>query len=147
MNLDIFGMLVLIVSLVLTVALQAGVMLGIMWILHKVAGEKMPDSNYGEFDFDNLQKRTLIELLVKLIVLLAPATFILHLFVFLFCSFSVRLHPSVWGFTLLLLEGGAIAAGLFYVLKLDRFRIIVLAGGSALFYIIYYALFLRGVLS
>ena len=146
MNIDLYGMLLLIAALILTVAVQVAAMLGIMWILHKVAADKMPDSNYLEFDFDNFQKPALIELLLKLAIVIAPATLILHLFVFLFCYLSVHRYPGLWGFSLTILESAAIAAGLFYVLKLDRFRIIVLSAGSALFYLIYYALFLRKLL-
>jgi len=147
MNTDILGLLVLLISLLVIIALQVGALMGIMWIMHRLIAEKLVDTTYAQFDFDNYRKPALVELLLKLGVIVAPATLLLHLFIFLFCWFSIRKFPSAWGFSLMILEAGAIAAGLHFVLKLDRFRLIMLAGGSALFYIIVYGLFLQGKLS
>ena len=147
MNTDFFGLAVLLISLVFVIPLQVAALLGSMWVVNQLGGEKIHDRTYAEFDFENFNRHKLIELLIKLTVMIAPVSLLLHLFIFLFCYFTIRIHATPWGIILMLLEGGAVAAGLIYWLKVDRYRALILAGAVALFYIIVYGFFLHGKLS
>ncbi len=132
---DVIGLFVLLVTLVCIGALQVAAALGIMFGMHKLTPDKLTDTRYGDFDFDNFQNPALINLLVRLAVIFLGTTLILHTADFLIIGTLIRKYRLIVCFVLFLLETGAIALGLHLVFKLDLYRWMVLTWGSALFYL------------
>ncbi len=135
LNLDLLGFGVLLLMLVVMSAIQAVAALGIMWAMHKYWREKLTETTYGEFDFDNFQKPLLQDLLLRLAIMFAVPTILLHLLEFLFIGVMINRHRAIVCMVLFVLETAAIFAGFHFVFRLDKFRLLVLTGGSALFYL------------
>ncbi|HEY4329562.1 MAG TPA: hypothetical protein VGN88_07490 [Phycisphaerae bacterium] len=133
---DLFGLIVLVIVLIVVAAMQTGALLGIMFGLHKLYPDKLTETRYLEFDFDNFQKPAFQELVFKLAILFLSVTFALHMLDYLIIGAYIRKYRMIVCFTLFVLESSAIGTGLFMILKLDRFRLLVLTAGSAIFYMI-----------
>jgi hypothetical protein len=132
---DVLGLLVLFVTLVCIGALQVAAALGLMYGMHKLTPDKLTETQYGDFDFDNFQNPALINLIVKLAVIFLGATLIIHIADFLIIGTLIRKYKMIVCFVLFLLETGTITLGLHLVFKLDKYRWMVLTGGSAFFYL------------
>jgi hypothetical protein len=91
--------------------------------------------SYGEFDFDNFQKPLLQDLMLRLAIMFAVPTILLHLLEFLFIGVTINRYRAIVCLTLFVLETAAIFAGFHFVFRLDKLRLLVLAGGSAIFYL------------
>ena len=132
---DLLGSVVLFITLLVIGAMQAGAALGIMFGMHKLTPEKLTETTYGEFDFDNYQKPAFVNLLTRLALVFIGVTFVLHMADFFLIGTLIRKYKLVICLMLFVLETGGIAAGLHFVFRLDRFRWLVLTVGSAVFYL------------
>jgi hypothetical protein len=134
---DVFGLVVLFITLLVIGAMQAAAALGIMFGMPRLTPEKLTEKTYGDFDFDNVQKPAFVNLLTRLAVVFIGATFVLHMADYFLIGTLIRdpKYRILILLALFLLESGAIAAALYFVFQLDRFRWIVLTAGSAFFYI------------
>jgi len=146
MGIDLGGLFVLLVSALLASALLTAAMFGAMFALHKYGQGKVPEMGYEHFDFDNMTKPTVSEFVVRLAVILFPATIVLPLLTnILFPPLGpqgFRKHYALLTILLFMLETGAIGLGLWKILKIDRVRIAIFTGAGAAAYFILYWLFL-----
>jgi hypothetical protein len=148
MSFDLLGLVVLFVSLLVAVVIQAGLALAAMYAMHRYFPDHLPEKTYHQFDFDTFQMTAFTEMLTRLITIFLGPTLVLHLFVFVFVGFSgVRRHYLLVGFSLFVLEVAAIAAGLYFLLRLDRVRLSILTALSAVVYLLLLTLFLYRKLS
>lgn len=148
MSFDPLGFVVLLVSLLVAVVVQAGLALAAMYAMHRYLGEELPEKTYVQFDFDSFQMPAFTEMLTRLILIFLGPTLVLHVLTFLFVSFyAIRRHAYVVGSVLFVLETGAIAAGFVYLMRLDRKRAGILTGVSAVVYLLLLTMFLYRKLS
>jgi len=90
---------------------------------------------YGSVDFNNFQISSLQELIIRLVVIFLPLTFILHILDYFIVGAYINRYTFAVGFTLLLLETAGIAAGLALLLKLEMERLVLLTITGALVYL------------
>jgi hypothetical protein len=133
---DILGLIVVFFALIVIGVAQTGLTLGLMYGMHRIRDNlpQMTETQYGEFDFDNFQKPAFQEMLVRLAILFIGTTLIVHMLEYFFVGKKIVYHRGLWILLMFVVESGAIGAGLWYLFKLDRFRLAVLTGGSAFFY-------------
>ena len=135
---DIFGMIVLFFALIVIGLAQTSIALGAMYGMHKLIPDKLTETTYGNFSFENFQKPAFIDLLVQLTIVFLGTTFILHfLDYFLVGSHINGKWRLVIIFTLFLIEVGALAGGLYRMFKLDLMRLLMLTGTSAFFHLFF----------
>jgi len=143
---DIYGTLVLLLTTVVVSALLTAALFGVMFGIHKYAADKIPDTNYGNFDFNNITRATLSEFLARLSAIIFPPTILLHILIYILFPFPgthpFRQHAGLLTFILFVLETGAIATGLALILKLDRNRLIILTSVIAVLYLLVFWLIL-----
>lgn len=132
---DLLGLPILILILVVVGAAQIAVTMGVMFAMHKYMRDRLPDTLYGQFDFDNFQKPAFQDLLIRLAVVLAGATLVIHLLDYVLVGGEIRRYRFTVRFFLFLFETGAITSGLYYLFKLDWLRLAILAGANAIFYL------------
>jgi hypothetical protein len=132
---DLFGLIVLFFTLLVIGVMQVAAALGIMYGMHKLVPEKLTQTKYCDFDFDSFYKPAFINLLARLAIIFVGVTFFLHMADFLIIGTLIRKYRLLVCFTLFLLETGGLAAGLFLVFRLDRYRWMVLTASSAFFYL------------
>jgi hypothetical protein len=85
-------------------------------------------------------------LLVKLAALFYPPTLILHLLEFLAIGIYIRAYPSLIFVGLLIPELAATAAGITFILKADKQRMMILSRVNAVFFVIAYFSIIFGYL-
>ncbi len=105
----------------------------VIWGLY-YAKEHVTEALYGQFDFNNFQRVTFNELVMRLAVMFLPLTLVLHMFDYLFVGRQINRHPKLVGFLLFVLEVAGIAAGYFFVLRLEWIRAAILTAVSAILY-------------
>jgi hypothetical protein len=132
---DLLGCIVLFITLLVLGAMQGAAALGIMYGMHTLTPEKLKETKYGDFDFDNFQQPAFLNLLVKLAIVFVGVTFVLHMADFFIVGYLINRYRLIVSLVLFVLETGAIAGGLHLMFKLDRFRWTVLTCGSAFFYL------------
>jgi hypothetical protein len=137
LNLDILGLGILFLVLLIMSLTQAGAALGIMWVMHKYWRADLTETKYGEFDFDQFQKNTFQDLMLRLVILFGGPTIVLHMLESFFIGVSMKRHRLIVCLILFVLEMAAIVAGFHLIFRLDKFRLWVLAAGSALFYLLW----------
>jgi hypothetical protein len=137
---DIYGLLVLLFALLLVACLQVGVMFAAMFLIHKYAASYVPATNYGLFNFNQIEKSHLIELLRGICLTIFPPTLGLHILEFVIVGIYFRACPALISFILFALETAAIAFGLRRFLKLDPRRTAILTAISSLIYLFLYGL-------
>lgn len=133
---DIIGAVVLFFVLIVIGIMQAGVALGVMYGMHKYYPDKLTETTYGQFDFDNYQLPAFQQLLIRLAVVFVGTTLVLHMLDYFFIGTLIRKYRMIVCLVLFVLEVNAIGWGLYYLFNLDRFRLMVLTAASALFYIL-----------
>jgi len=131
------GLFSLIVALVGIGIAQTALTLGIMFAMHKYIPEKLPEKNYGEFDFDAYDKNLLQNFVIKLLILIAGVTLLLHVLEYLVIYRNIIRHWGLYRMMLFVLETAAIAGGLFFLFKLDRTRLLILTGANAIIYLFF----------
>jgi hypothetical protein len=136
MGFDLFGFVVLIFALIVVAFIQVAAALGIMYAMHMLLRDKLEETTYGQFDFDNFQKPAFYEMMSRLALIFLAPTMVLHVLEYLLVGIQIKRAPVAWRFGLLVLETAVIAAGLVYVLKVDRRRAIILTTASALVYVL-----------
>ena len=141
---SILGPLVLLILLPFIGAVQGGVTLGVMYLIHTKMRSKLTQTNYGQFDFDNFQKATFQDLLVRLAIIFIGTTLVLHFLDYIFVGAEIRRYRGLVRIVLFVLETGAITAGLYYMFRLDRLRLSILAGVNALVYLFFLWYLTRG---
>jgi hypothetical protein len=144
MGVTFLGFVSLLLALIAAAAVLVALALGLMFGLHKYYRDKLTDTHYGEFDFDAFTKDAFNQLVIKLATLFVAATFFIHMLYYLLIN-RTR-HRSLMSVTLFVLETAAIAAGLFFLFRLDRFRLAVLTTGCAIGYILLRLLVIRGLI-
>jgi hypothetical protein len=132
---DLLGCVVLIITLLVLGVMQVGAALGIMYGMHTLTPEKLTETKYDDFDFDNFQQPAFLNLLVRLAIVFVGVTFVLHMADYFIVGSLIRRYRLLVSLVLFVLETGALAGGLHLMFKLDRFRWTVLTAGSALFYL------------
>lgn len=148
MGFDLLGLLVLLVSLLVAVVVQAGLALAAMYGMHRFLNDQLPETGFLQLDFDNVQMPALTEVVTRLLIIFGGPTLVLHLMTFLFVSFEqLRRHHLRWGFLLFVFEVAAIAAGFHFLLRTDRVRTGILTAVSAVVYLLLLTLFLYRKLS
>jgi len=141
---DLWGPLVLLVMLPVIGAVQGGIALGAMYLMHTKMRDKLTETTYGRFDFDNFQKIAFQDLLVRLAIIFIGTTFVLHFLDYFLVGAEIRRYRGLVRCFLFILETGAITAGLSYMFRLDRLRLMVLAGVSAVVYLFFLWYLTRG---
>ena len=134
MGFSIWAFFSLLLALIETAALQVALAIGLMYGLHTYYRDKLTETRYGDFDFDTFEKAAFQQLVAKLAALFLSATIFFHMLYYLLIG-RTR-HHAIFSTTLFVLETAAIAAGLFFMFRLDRFRLAVLTLGCAIGYIL-----------
>jgi hypothetical protein len=136
----ILGLASLFIALLGIVAAQAALAMAVMYGMNKLIPDKLTHTTYGEFDFDHFQKPAFKEFIVRLILLFLATTLALHLLEYLIIYRNIIRHWGLITFALFVLETGGIAAGLYYLYKLDPLRLAIITTWSALWYMMFFAL-------
>lgn len=144
MGLSFWGFFSLLLALIETAVLQVALILGLMFGLHKFYRDKLSGTHYGDFDFDTFDKLAFQQVVLKLGVLFGTVTILWHMLYYVLIN-RTR-HPNVFSITLFVLETAAIAAGLFFLFRLDRFRLVVLTLGCAIGYILLRLIIIGGLI-
>ena len=134
MGFSIWAFFSLLLALIETAALQVALAIGLMYGLHTYYRDKLTETRYGDFDFDTFDKGAFQQLVAKLAALFLSATILFHMLYYLLIG-RTR-HQIIFSITLFVLETAAIAGGLFFLFRLDRFRLVVLTVGCAIGYIL-----------
>jgi len=127
----------LVIALLGMGAAQAAIALAIMFGMHKKIPDKLPEKQYGDFDFDSYDKPAFNRFLTRLAVVFVGPTFILHTLVFLFVGRHIIQYWGTALFILFVFEVASIAALLFYVFRLEVFRLVILTASSAIVYLFF----------
>jgi hypothetical protein len=135
MGFDLLGTVILFFALILVAALQVGAALGVMYGMHKLYPDKLTETTYGSFDFDNFQRPAFQELLVKLAMVYLPPTMLFHMLDYFLVGTYINRYLILVSLVLFILESAAIGVVMFILFQLDRFRLTVLTVSSAIFYL------------
>src|SRR4051812_7493272 len=101
---DLLGLVVLFVVLIIIGIMQAGVAMGVMYGMHKLYPEKLTETTYGSFDFDNFQKPALQDLLIRLAIVFVGATLIIHMLDYLLIGRLIIKYRTIVCLALFMLE-------------------------------------------
>jgi|GEM_PF-2618282 len=145
----IFGLVIVLVAGIAITVLLTGVSIGTMFGIHKLAGDRLGESDYGQVNFDNIQKADMIDLIIRTAAIVAAPVLVLHILFFIInqLSFNFTYRHGYWVVPLLfVLHVAAIFAGMKFVLKLDHVRAGIVAGLVGVFYLFFYAFLMRSVL-
>jgi hypothetical protein len=123
--------------------LQAALALGVMFCMYKLFPDKFHETTYAEFDFANFQEPAFLNFIYRLAVIFGGTTLALHLLEYLIVYREIIRHWWLITFLMFLLETGAIAAGQYYIFRLDKHRLFTITAFSALAYLMLFAMLRR----
>ena len=136
----VLGLAALFIALLAVTAAQVALAIGVMFYMHKRLRPKLTATQYGQFDFDNIEKAASQDFAVRLVIVFGTVTVGLHILEYMLVYREILRYGGLVTFVMFILETAGIAAGLYYMFHLDRFRLAVVTGASAFFYLIFFSL-------
>lgn len=134
---------IMLVVTIAVVAVQSVVIFAGMYLIHKF----WEPTEYGEFDFDHLDKAALQRTLLKLLIAVGPATLLMHLIYFVLTYFMLisRAGTAIAVLVLLmfLVQAAAAYVGTWKFFELKPAKAAALAGMNLLYYL--FAFYVLGV--
>jgi len=133
---NIIGLVILFVALLLEIVLFVGTTMAAMWGMNRVIPDKLTETTYGDFDFNSFQRVAFNNFLLRMFILFGGPILILHLLEYFLIFRDIIRHWYTIFFIMFVLMISAIAAGLYFMFRLDYLRLAILTGTSAVLYLI-----------
>jgi len=132
---SVWGAVTLFFALFRAALVQMGLVLGIMFVMHKWFSDEFPEKMYGEFEFESFDKPKFHQFIARVVLLIGGITLVLHMLIYVLQLRRTR-YPWTVDFFLFIFEIAALTGGFYLLFKLDRLRLMVLSVANAIVYLL-----------